>query len=156
IFGARRIIVANVPDLAVLPAVRAGAASIGVSSLEASAVIVQTFNERLEARFAALAATYPDATIVRFDLYSAVHQAAAASVSGRNGTDACFDSLAYRAKWTAERTFHAGCAPPPEGGAPRFDRFFFWDGIHPTGAAHEAIGRALIGTYVASAAFIQR
>lgn len=154
IFGARRIIVANLPDLAALPAVRASAAALGGSALETAAALVQSFNQRLDERLAAVAAAHPDAAVIRFDLYSVVQ--AAVRSGERNGTEACFDSLAYRANWTAERIFHEGCAPPTEGAAPRFAGFFFWDGLHPTGAAHALIGEALIGTYVASAASIQR
>jgi phospholipase/lecithinase/hemolysin len=82
--------------------------------------------------------------LVRFDLRStltAAHEAATAS--GGNGRDACFDSEAYRQSQTAERVFHPDCAPQGAS-APRFADFVFWDGIHPTGAAHLALGTALI------------
>ena len=62
---------------------------------------------------------------------------------GGNATDACFDSEAYRDSAAAERVFHPVCAPPTIGAAPRFAEFVFWDGIHPTGAAHVAIGEAM-------------
>jgi len=39
--------------------------------------------------------------------------------------------------------FHPDCAPQL-GGPPRFGDFVFWDGIHPTGVTHAAIGSALI------------
>jgi phospholipase/lecithinase/hemolysin len=82
--------------------------------------------------------------IVRFDLRAtlAVVQLATAAAGG-NVRDACFDSDAYRQSTQAQRLFHADCAPEA-GGPPRFARFVFWDGIHPTGAAHAAIGAALV------------
>ncbi|HUQ53036.1 MAG TPA: hypothetical protein VM692_12500, partial [Gammaproteobacteria bacterium] len=89
-----------------------------------------------------LAPTPP--AIARFDLQVALEAARQTiAAGGGNAIDACFDSATYRASSTAERVFHAGCAPATSGGVPRFATFAFWDGIHPTAAAHAAIGAAL-------------
>jgi len=151
-FGARRLIVGNVPDLAALPVVRERAAAMAdvETALATAAAVSSAFNSALDARLAAIAAESPETTLIRFDLYSAVRgAAAAAAATGDNVVDACFDAEAYHAAPTAERTFHPDCSPD-RGGEIGFERFFFWDGLHPTGAAHAALGQALIGTYVAS------
>ncbi len=156
-FGARRLLVANVPDLAALPAVMASASSSGDAAalLDSAGAISEAFDRELRARLAQIAGSarwsspVPPA-LVLFDLRAAMRAAQeAAAVNGRNGLDACFNSETYRQSQTAERVFHADCAPqgllPP-----RFADFVFWDGIHPTGAAHQAIGTALIELVEAS------
>lgn len=150
-FGARRIVVANVPDLAMLPAVRAAARAGDdeAATLAAAGAISDAFDRELDARLDAIeargewAAPAPP-VIVRFDLRSALRSAReAAAAVGSNGDDACFDSEGYRASDDALRRFHPDCEPAIAHRAPRFSQFVFWDGIHPTGAAHAAIGAAL-------------
>lgn len=148
--GARRFVVANVPDLATLPAIRAAARASGdePAALAAATAISQAFDRELDtllddidARRQWLAPTPP--SIQRFDLHAALTAARATiAVGGGNASDACFDSETYRGSG-AERIFHPDCAPPTAGGIPRFAEFVFWDGIHPTGTAHAAIGAAL-------------
>jgi outer membrane lipase/esterase len=150
-FGARRIVVANVPDLAALPAVRSAA----LASADANAVLAAA--SAMSAQFAAELEVELDAiessrqwlapmapVIVRFDLQAAL-AAARQTIAGRGGNavDACFDSETYRTSSTGARVFAPACAPATAGGKPRFEEFAFWDGIHPTGAAHAAIGAAL-------------
>ena len=151
-FGARHIVVANVPDLATLPDARATAsASADEAALLASAsTISESFDARLHALIDDLAArgswNAPTPPVLRrFDLRAAWIALQAATVAhGGNAADACFDSDRYRASATAERVFAPDCAPAA-GETPKFARFVFWDGIHPTGAAHAALGAALIG-----------
>lgn len=145
--GALCIVVANVPDLALLPAVRSAAAERGIDEAaaeEAASVISTDFNRALEARLGEIEGRAPSASIIRFDLAAALDAAAAeAEAAGVNVRDACFDSEAYAdANGGGERRFHPDCAPPP-GEPPRFDRFFFWDEIHPTASAHAVVGDAL-------------
>jgi len=150
-FGARRLVVANVPDLAVLPAVRAEARAGGdeAGTLAAAGAISEAFDRELDALLDEIEARgewdAPEPPgIVRFDLRSALASTrVAAAAAGSNGDDACFDSEAYRAADDAARSFHPDCEPATADGEPRFSRFVFWDGIHPTGAAHAAIGVAL-------------
>jgi outer membrane lipase/esterase len=142
-FGARRIVVANVPDLATLPALNGGAARLAVAS-----AITAAFDAALETRLAAIetdtrAKLADPPTLLRFDLRAALHAAQdAIAAAGGDAADACFDSDRYRQTSTAERVFAPGCAPTA-GVPPRFDRFVFWDGLHPTGAAHALLGAAL-------------
>jgi phospholipase/lecithinase/hemolysin len=150
-FGARRLVIANVPDLAALPAVRLEAGASGDESavLAAASAISDAFDRELDAlldeiesRGQWLAPTPP--VLVRFDLRAALEAARQASAAGGgNMHDACFDSEIYWQSAIAERIFHPDCAPTGSS-APHFDEFVFWDGIHPTGNAHAAIGAALI------------
>jgi phospholipase/lecithinase/hemolysin len=149
-FGARRVVVANVPDLGTLPGIRAAVAGrpdAGELLARASAISA-AFDARLQATLDAIEASrrwyLPAAAIVRFDLRAELmrlQQTAAAD--GRNAGDACFDTVAYRASGSAERFFHPACAPLAAGELPRFAQFLFWDAIHPTGAAHAELGAAL-------------
>lgn len=146
--GARRVMVAGVPNLAELPAVRlaAAGASDEAALLGAASAVSAGINTALASALDELARERPTSTIARFDLDAALGSAlAAAERDGRDTRDACFDSAAYRASATAERRFHLGCAPV--GAEPNFARFAFWDGIHPTGALHTELGRALIEAY---------
>jgi outer membrane lipase/esterase len=151
-FGARRIVVANVPDLASLPAVqetaRASASSTAV--LAAATAVTVSFNLELAAQLDEIASKRawdsPEPPVfVRFDLRAALEATRqAAAARGDNTADACFDSEAYRNSTLGQRTFHPDCAPPAAGLPPRFDQFVFWDGIHPTGVTHAALGAALV------------
>ena len=149
-FGARRLVVANVPDLAVLPAVRrqARANDDEARVLALASGISDSFNrnlaatlDRVEARASLLT---PPASIARYDLHAALHAAQRSlAASGANAVDACFDSELYRDSSAARRVFHPDCAPGSAADEPRFERFVFFDEIHPTGVAHAALGDAL-------------
>ncbi len=147
-FGARRLIVANVPDLAALPAVRVDAQASGdeAGMLATASAVSESFNSELTTLLDGIEGsgqwTSPTPlALARFDLHAAL-QNVVASAAG-NVLDACFDSATYRESLTAERIFHPDCAPV-QGDLPRFADFVFWDDIHPTGAAHAEIGTALI------------
>ncbi len=149
-FGARRVLVANVPDLASVPAVRVAARASGsdAARLAAANAVSVAFNRELAAKLdeieAAARVRAPAPVIVRFDLYAALAAAQlAVAANGGNAVDACFSTEAYRDSSAAQRVFHPDCAPVTAEGAPRFAQFAFFDGIHPTGAAHAVIGVAL-------------
>ena len=149
-FGARRVVVANVLDLATLPSVRKEAQATTDESgmLAMASAISESFNrslatrlDRIDARASSLT---PPPVIARFDLNAALSVARQTmSASGANSVAACFDTELYWDSPTAQRMFHPDCAPAVSGGEPRFDRFVFFDGIHPTGATHAALGNAL-------------
>lgn len=152
-FGARRVVVANVPDLAALPAVRAAARASGneVAALAAATAISTEFDRELTTLLEGFVASArwnvpAPLELERFDLRAAIVAAQVAlAARGANVLDACFASELYRDSPTAERAFNPSCAPLA-GGAPRFADFAYWDDIHPTGAAHALLGQALIDT----------
>ncbi len=150
-FGARQLIVANVPDLAALPAVRADARASPdeAAILAAGSAVSDSFNSELTALLDGIEgsgqwASPTPLALARFDLHAALRAAQdTVAAAGGNIQNACFDSTTYLQSPTAERIFHTDCAPV--GGAmPRFADFVFWDDIHPTGAVHAAVGTALI------------
>ena len=149
-FGARQMVVANVPDLASVPAVRAAARASGdeAAALAAANAISVMFNRELDAQLDDLEARaqwlVPTPVVARFDLYAALSAAQlATAATGGNAVDACFATDVYRESSAAQRVFHPDCAPAAVDGAPRFAQFAFFDGIHPTGAAHAMLGAAL-------------
>jgi phospholipase/lecithinase/hemolysin len=149
-FGARRLVVANVPDLATLPAVRADARSGADESrvLAMATAISTTFNLTLAARLdridARASSWTPTPVIARFDLHAEMLAAELTlAASGANAVDACFDTELYRDSSTAQRSFHPDCGPISGDAAPRFDGFVFFDGIHPTAVTHAALGDAM-------------
>ena len=148
--GARRVLVANVPDLAAVPAVRAAARASGdeAAALSAANAISIAFNRDLDAKLDDIEVSpqslVPTPVITRFDLYAALSAAQlAVAATGGNALDACFALDVYRESSAAQRVFHPDCAPVSADGAPRFSGFAFFDGIHPTGTAHAVIGEAL-------------
>ncbi len=149
--GARRLVVANVPDLAALPAVRMDAQASGdeAAVLGAARAVSETFNRELGALLNEIEGSGQwlsptPLALTRFDLHAALDAAQdAVAAGGGNVLDTCFDSATYRESPTAERVFHADCAPMA-GSVPRFADFVFWDDIHPTGAVHAAIGAAMV------------
>ncbi|HEU4617920.1 MAG TPA: SGNH/GDSL hydrolase family protein [Gammaproteobacteria bacterium] len=149
--GARRLVVTNLPNLAAVPIVGERARSLGLDEAEArslAADVTGTFNTALAARLAAAQTAHPEARIEPFDLYDVLERIRAAdAAAGVDVTDACFDSEAYRTSILAERRFNPACAPDADGGAPRFDAFFFWDGLHPTASVHAALADALLAFY---------
>jgi phospholipase/lecithinase/hemolysin len=148
-FGARRIVVANVPDLAALPATRvaARASADEAAALAAANAISVGFNNALAAKLDSIEAKarwLPTPVIARFDLYAALSATRdALAANGGNVTDACFASNVYRDSPSAQRVFHPDCAPVAADAPPRFAEFEFFDAIHPTGATHAALGDAL-------------
>lgn len=145
--GASCVIVANVPDLALLPAVRDAAMDLGLEEAVAERAATETalrFNEALDMRLDEVELAHSGgASLVRFDFAAALMAAAAeAETDGIDLRDACFDSELYAGSPDGERRFDPNCAPAA-GQPPRFDRFFFWDSIHPTAQVHAALGETL-------------
>jgi phospholipase/lecithinase/hemolysin len=131
--GARKFLVWNVPNIALTPAVRAvAAASPGVPVLAAAEQLSLGFKVNLDAALSGLAAL-PDIQIVRFDAFTEITGIVAqpAKFGLRDVTTACIQPN----------------VPPFQCRQP--DRHLFWDGIHPTRAAHGITavlaGKALFG-----------
>src|SRR5690606_36792691 len=139
-------IVAKVPNLARLPAVDETAELDGLDVTAAMTAAVETatgLDSELAEGLAALAASHSaGVSLVPFDLGGAFAAALEAfTAAGADVTEACFDSEGYTASARGERRFHQACEPSPSD-TTDLESFFFWDGIHPTAAAHAALGDA--------------
>jgi thermolabile hemolysin len=115
--GAKKILVANVPDLGQLPSTRHGAEAGTLSAL------TQAHNQGLRRSLKVLAQQHPALQIATLDAYALYREAIAtpAKFGFTNVTSACL-------------TGSNACGNP--------NQFLFWDGIHPTTAAHRILGEA--------------
>ncbi|HTL89867.1 MAG TPA: SGNH/GDSL hydrolase family protein [Leptolyngbya sp.] len=108
--GAERFLIANLPNLGRLPATRNTNAAQKLTNM------VLTYNQKLQTTLDRLRT--PDRTIAELDVFTiyntAIHDPQ--QFGFRNVTNACLGSS-------------ANC-----------DRYLFWDGIHPTTAAHKVLG----------------
>jgi hypothetical protein len=97
------------------------------------------FNRLLAERLHLIRQNHDDVQIKEFDLFRTFRGIRVlAHFLGFNTVDGCFDSELYDD--TGVRKFHPEC---DEGGSPDFDRFVFFDDLHPTGVIHSAIGHAM-------------
>ncbi|NEQ26966.1 MAG: SGNH/GDSL hydrolase family protein, partial [Microcoleus sp. SIO2G3] len=106
--GATKILIANQPDLGQVPATRNTANSTGLSELS------QSHNQQLRRSIKQLMQRHLDLKIVLFDANALYHEAIA------NPATFGFSNVTQTAQAV--------------GGNP--DQSLFWDGIHPTTAAH--------------------
>ena len=115
--GAKKILVANLPDLGQLPATRTSANSKSLSTL------TQAHNQSLRRSLKLLSQQYSDLQIVTLDANRLYRDAIAnpAAFGFTNVISPCLSGS-------------RACANP--------DQFLFWDGIHPTTAAHRLLGEA--------------
>ena len=127
--GARKFLVWNAPNLGLTPAIRAlDSVSPGAAAL-ANALTVG-FNQGLEFQVLAGLSGLPGIEIMSFDLYGRL-QAIVADPSAfglSNVTSACItpQSAPYHCK--------------------EFREYLFWDGIHPTSAAHAIVAQQVAET----------
>ncbi len=115
--GAKRLLIANLPDLGNLPATRNHTA---VSMLHA---LTQCHNQALDKMLEQLHRQSGDKLqVIKLDTYSLYQQAAnqPAHFGFTNVTGTCLSS-------------QTSCKTP--------DKFLFWDEIHPTAAAHRYLGK---------------
>lgn len=108
--GAKRLLVANLPDLGKLPATRTTEAAQKLTNFAIA------YNQALKTTLENL--QKPDLAIAELDVFS-IYQTALNNPNQfgfTNVTTACLDT------------------------ATNCDRFLFWDGIHPTTAAHKVLG----------------
>jgi phospholipase/lecithinase/hemolysin len=115
--GVNKILVANLPDLGQLPATRTSANSASLSAL------TQSHNQGLRRSLKLLSQQYSDLQIVTLDANKLYREAITnpAALGFSNVISSCL---------SGSRT----CGNP--------DQFLFWDGIHPTTAAHRVLGEA--------------
>ncbi|MEH2395846.1 SGNH/GDSL hydrolase family protein [Nostoc sp.] len=126
--GAKKILVGNLPDLGHLPATRTSTNSVNLSAL------TQAHNQGLRRSLKILSQQHSDLEIVVLDantLYRNAMPAAGyayanpAAFNFTNVTSPCLSGSSI-------------CSNP--------DQFLFWDGIHPTAAAHRIIGETAFST----------
>ncbi len=149
--GARKILVGNVPNIGSLPATRDEAVEAGLPEalvIGAATGITVKFNRKLARRVDRIRARHADEAvkIKEFDIFRYFEIVRIlARLFGLNAVDACFNTDKYQdfSMGMAEREFHPDCAPAAPGEPPRFDKFVFFDDIHPTGLVHAAIGKAM-------------
>ena len=141
--GARKFLVVNSPNIGSVPATKIAAEQAGVPPvlLRSLATLVTTqFNRQLAARLDQIRTEQPEmgnsVKIKEFNLFRFFEGVRFVfRLFGLNTVDACFDSGRYLA--TGVRSFHPDC------GVDKFDRFIFFDGLHPTGRTHRVVGKAL-------------
>lgn len=118
--GAKKILVANIPDLGKLPATRYTAKSTSLSeSATASNLSLAKSFEVLNDKLG------HDTQIIELDVNSLYREAITepAKFGFTNVTNACLNNVAV-------------CDNP--------DKFLFWDGIHPTTAGHRILAEAAL------------
>lgn len=148
--GARRVLVGNVPNIGALPATREGADEAGLPAplvTSAATALTIKFNRKLARRLDRIRARHAGESVrIRgFDIFGHFKFVRIlATLFGRNAVDACFNNDKYHdPEGMAEREFHPDCAPATPGEPARYNKFVFFDDIHPTGWVHAAIGKAL-------------
>jgi phospholipase/lecithinase/hemolysin len=119
--GARDILLANVPNIGVTPAVRLLAEALGLPLEALAADLVMMMNSALEAELADLPGV-PGVNIQLLNLFELVNQVVA------NPADFGFTDT------TSSCAFLPACIADPA-------TTFFWDGIHPTTAAHALLAQ---------------
>lgn len=119
--GARRFLVWNVPNLGLTPAVRA----LGPGAIAAGEQLSKSFNDNLGVLIAGLETALPGATITGFDLSGVLDRVHDNPVAFnlRDVTHPCISPL----------------DPPFVCKYP--NTYLYWDGTHPTAAAHGIIAR---------------
>jgi phospholipase/lecithinase/hemolysin len=120
--GARAFFIANAPNLALVPAVRLQ----GPTAQGAAQYLAMVFNEALAQALAEVQQVAP-VQITSFDIFGILNAVAQApSLYG-------FEDVEHSCI-TPGVIVHAVCRHP--------DEYLFWDGIHPTRAAHALLARA--------------
>ena len=120
--GARTLLIPNLPDLAVTPAVR----GLGPAAQAAATQLTAAYNDALEQALQALQAL-PEIRFVRLDV-SALLSEILVDPEAFGLTDVQDSCLTFGVMQGAV------CERP--------DRYLFWDGIHPTRAGHHIIAGA--------------
>jgi len=125
--GARKFLVWNAPNLGLTPAIRA-LDSVSPGAVALANALSVGFNQGLEFQVLAGLSGLPGIEIARFDVYGRL-QAIVADPSAfglTNVTSACItpQSAPYHCK--------------------EFREYLFWDGIHPTAAAHGIVAQQVV------------
>jgi thermolabile hemolysin len=113
--GAKRVLVANLPNLGQLPSTRNTASAANLTAL------TQAHNQGLRRSLKVLRQQQPDLKIAVLDANTLYQEA-----------------ITYPAKFEFTNVTSACVAGSRACGHP--EQFLFWDGIHPTTAAHQILG----------------
>lgn len=123
--GTRTVLIANSPNLALLPAVRA----LGPDAQAAALWLSVQYNAALDSALNTLKAYAPSLSVAQLDVFSILSNVVAApELYGlSNAADPClkFDTIE-----------NPICA--------QANRYLFWDAIHPTRAAHGILAQAAL------------
>ncbi|MEM7281387.1 MAG: SGNH/GDSL hydrolase family protein [Pseudomonadota bacterium] len=128
--GARNILVANLPDLSLTPAV--AAAEMAAPGTRANFLaVVENYNTLLAARLEILRQNFPDLNLIEYDAATALRAVVAdpASFGIENTTDSCIDTACF---------LNPAIDP---------NTYIFWDAIHPSGTIN-----AITATQIQAAA----
>lgn len=119
--GARRFLVLNVPNVGLIPSVRA----FGPAAAAFATQLTQQFNGGLAVALANLQSQHSDLQILQFSLYDAINAI--------YGNPSAFGLTEVNAPCITPNVAPYKCTDP--------DAYLFWDGIHPTKAVHAIIGQ---------------
>jgi phospholipase/lecithinase/hemolysin len=122
--GARKFLVANVPDLGLTPAIQT-LDSLRPGAAQLASVLSQTFNSGLDNLLSGLQATLAGSQIVRLDVYQ--------TVNALTATPPEFGLSDVTAPCITPNLPPFTCKAPGE--------FLFWDGVHPTKVVHAIFAR---------------
>lgn len=123
--GARHILVSNLIDFGKAP----GFSSDAAKSAQITQM-VNALNAGIHAEMQVLRAANPQADLMEFDAYAMFNEVLA------NPTGFSFDNITNRCV-LPNQSLDPGCDP---------NRWFFWDGSHPTTAAHALIASRMFST----------
>lgn len=121
--GARHFLVWNVPDIGLTPAVRI-LDSLFPGAAQVARGLTLAFNSGLDATLLRLAGGLAGMAIARLDVHRTLNDVVA--------NPATFGLREVQAACVTPRVPPFACQTP--------DEFLFWDGIHPTRAAHAILG----------------
>jgi len=124
--GAKSILLSNGPDISQIPETRQRAMT-DPSLIARASQLSRDFNARLDLLLAGLSVP-PGVRIMRFDFYRTFNTILASPVQFgfSNSHEACFEFSPY--------SFHPQCD---------FEKFVFFDSIHPTAKTHRILGEGL-------------
>jgi phospholipase/lecithinase/hemolysin len=119
--GARKFLVWNAPNIGLTPAI----VSLGPAAAGLANTLTLAFNAKLEAEVLGPLSALPGIEIVRLDVYTKLNDIVA--------SPAAFGLTTVNQACITPASAPFACA--------NFDEYLFWDGIHPTKAAHAIIAQ---------------
>lgn len=124
--GAKSILVSNAPDISVIPETVERAKS-HAGLINRAAQLSRDFNLRLKQQLNTLSLSR-GIPVMRYDFYSQFNEIVnnPSRYGFSNADEACFEYSSY--------SFHAQC---------NFNKFVFFDSIHPTAKSHALLGQGL-------------